>query len=567
MSERTIRDVALEKSFEQGGASGALAREVEWARTPLGPVEGWPESLRAAASLVLGHGFAMNIAWGPDLIQIYNDATAAIMGQKHPAAMGQAIRETWAEIWDFLEPVLGQVWKSGRPTTIPSSRFLIDRRGFLEEVYADITYSVVRDESGEVGGLLSTSIESTERVRGARRLRTLHTLATSAGSATTDEEACAGVMAALGESAHDVPFALLYLANGPSCEQARLAGGVHEGSLDGAPPASIPLAEGSAIDPRWPIARVLRDGIAERACQGRALALPVRRSAHEPSYGVLVAGLSPHLAFDDTYQGFLELVARDIAQSLAGVRALSEAREQAERVAEARVKETFLDVAAHELHTPLTSLKMRIQLATRQASETGVVDPEVLLNAHRAIERMGRLVDDLFNVAALKSHRLTLVRRPVDLAELCKRVADEQSLSSRRPVTLDLPAAPIEVEVDPHRMLQVISNLVANALKYSPAEAPVRLSVEKREEKREEKRGEVLLSVEDEGPGVDPPSRQRIFERFYRAPGIAVQQGSQVGLGLGLYIARSIVDEHGGRIWVEEREGPGSRFCVALPLG
>jgi signal transduction histidine kinase len=560
MSEATIRDAALQKAFEQGGASGAVARAVDWAKTPLGPVEGWPESLRAAAGLVLGHGFAMNIAWGPDLIQIYNDATAAIMGQKHPAAMGQAIRDTWAEIWDFLEPVLGQVWRSGRPTTIPSSRFLIERRGFLEEVYADITYSVVRDESGEVGGLLSTSIESTERVLGARRLRTLHSLASSAGSATTDEGACAGVMAALAESAHDVPFALLYLANGPSGDEARLAGSVNEGALDRVPPASILLGEEPAGDPRWPIARVLRSGVAERACLGRALALPVRRSAHEPSYGVLVAGLSPHLAFDDTYQGFLELVARDIAQSLAGVRALSEAREQAERTAEARVKETFLDVAAHELHTPLTSLKMRIQLATRQATETGVVDPEVLLNAHRAIERMGRLVDDLFNVAALKSHRLTLVRRPADLCELCKRVADEQGLGARRAVTLDLPAAPLLVEVDPHRMLQVITNLVANALKYSPADRPVLLSLQPRER-------EVLLAVEDEGPGVEPALRDRIFERFFRAPGIAVQQGSQVGLGLGLYIVRTIIDEHGGRAWVEPRPAQGSRFCVALPLG
>lgn len=552
---RTIRDAALEKAFEHGGASGALAREIDWAQTPLGPVEGWPESLRAAVGLVLGHGFAMNIAWGPDLIQIYNDATADIMGHKHPAAMGQAIRETWAEIWTFLEPVLGEVWRSGRPSTLGSTRFFIDRRGFLEEMYADITYSVVRDERGEVGGLLSTSIESTERVLGARRLRTLRDLSWSAVAATSDESACAGVMEALAGSAADIPFAFLYLSDA----QARLAGSVNASTLGAEAPAQMALDDEPPPGAPWPIARVLRSGAAEGACQGRALALPVRRSALEPSYGVLVAGLSPHLALDDAYRDFLGLVARDIAQSLAGVRALSEARAQAERVAEARVKETFLDVAAHELHTPLTSLKMRIQLATRQASESGVVDPEVLRNAHRAIERMGRLVDDLFNVAALKSHRLSLVRRRSDLGELCKRVADEQSLSSKRAVSVDVPDEPVWAEVDPHRVLQVVTNLVANALKYSPAEGAVSLALRVGDE--------LSITVEDEGPGVEPALRARIFDRFFRAPGIAVQQGSQVGLGLGLFIARSIVEEHGGRIWVEAREGPGSRFCVALPVG
>jgi signal transduction histidine kinase len=554
-----IRDAALDKAFEHGGASGALAREVDWARTPLGPVEGWPESLRAAVGLVLGHGFAMNIAWGPELIQIYNDATAAIMGHKHPAAMGQAIRETWAEIWSFLEPVLGEVWRSGRPTTMGSTRFFIDRRGFLEEMYADITYSAVRDERGEVGGLLSTSIESTERVLGARRLRTLRDLSSSAVAATNDESACAGVMDTLAGSAADIPFAFLYLCDAPDDAQARLAGSANASTLGAEAPALVPLGDEPPTGAPWPIARVLRSGAPERACEGRALALPVRRSALEPSYGVLVAGLSPHLALDDAYRDFLGLVARDIAQSLAGVRALSEARAQAERVAEARVKETFLDVAAHELHTPLTSLKMRIQLATRQASESGVVDPEVLRNAHRAIERMGRLVDDLFNVAALKSHRLSLVRRRSDLGELCKRVADEQSLSSKRAVALDVPGDPVWAEVDPHRILQVITNLVANALKYSPAEGVVSLSLRVGDE--------LSIAVDDEGPGVEPALRARIFDRFFRAPGVAVQQGSQVGLGLGLFIARSIVEEHGGRIWVEAREGPGSRFCVALPLG
>jgi len=570
MSGGTENNSALERAFACGGEAGACARAVDWASTPLGPIESWPHSLRAAASLVLGHGFAMNVSWGRDLCQIYNDATIPIMGRKHPTAMGQPVAETWAEIWEYLEPVLREVWQTGRPRTIRSNRFLIDRNGFLEEMFVDITYSVVRDDHGDVGGILSTSIEVTDRVLGERRLRTLRALDAAALSASSDAEVFRSAMDTLGQNPHDIPFAALYALEQGSAVRVG-ATGIHEGGHDF--PARVELGEESVSDAGWPLSRALIAGEGalvedlEARFGGRfgpvraALVLPARWEAQQPPYGALVVGLSPHLILDEAYQSFLELVARGIAVSLAGIRAVEEAREQATKLAESQLKDAFLGLAAHELNTPLTSLKLRIQLVARQLCQFGTVDAQILTNAQRAIDRMERLIGDLVSVAALRDKRMKLARARHELGEICQQAVDAQAIAPRDAVAVEVPGAPVLAIVDAPRIAQALGSLLSNALKFSPADKRVTLTLTTTD------RREAKICVRDEGPGIDEASARRLFERFYRVPGIEVQRGSQVGLGLGLYLTKSIVDEHGGRIWVETQPGVGSAFYFTLPLG
>ncbi|HEY2292714.1 MAG TPA: hypothetical protein VGM86_18590, partial [Thermoanaerobaculia bacterium] len=161
-----------------GGEMGALMRSIDWSRTAVGPVAGWPQSLRTALSILLETGFPMYIAWGPDFTQFYNDGYRPILGStKHPAAMGLSTRVTFAEIWNIIGPMFAGVM-TGTPTTLVDFLLPLDRHGFVEECYFIFSYSPIREEGGSVGGVLVTVTETTERVLGARRLRTLQELAT-----------------------------------------------------------------------------------------------------------------------------------------------------------------------------------------------------------------------------------------------------------------------------------------------------------------------------------------------------------------------------------------------------
>ncbi|MGZ3666595.1 MAG: sensor histidine kinase, partial [Ktedonobacterales bacterium] len=136
-------------------------------------------------------------------------------------------------------------------------------------------------------------------------------------------------------------------------------------------------------------------------------------------------------------------------------------------------------------------------------------------------------------------------------------VAD-QEVATGRNIVLQMPNVPVEVQADGTRLSQVLSNLLSNALKYSPAETPVFVEL-----KRD--RTGAHISVRDEGPGIPPEALPRLFKRFYRVPGIEVKHGTGVGLGLGLYLCQRLIDMHGGQLHVESTLGKGTTFEVILP--
>ena len=153
-----------------GGEAGALIRARNWSGSPLGPPAGWPMELRAVADLVLGSPLAMIILWGSDLIQVYNDAYAAVMGAKHPGGFGQPTRECWPEVWDFNAPIYEAV-SQGETRSFEGQRLTIGRHGRPEAAWFDLNYSPLRDGAGAVAGVLVTVVEVTGRARAEAALR------------------------------------------------------------------------------------------------------------------------------------------------------------------------------------------------------------------------------------------------------------------------------------------------------------------------------------------------------------------------------------------------------------
>src|ERR1700744_2959627 len=160
-------------AFVQGGGeAGALVRATAWARTPLGPIDGWSQSLRAIVGTLLHSRHPMFLWWGPQLVQIYNDAYLPSFGKgKHPAAMGQTGRDCWVEIWPIIWPQIAEVMRNGFASWNEDQLVPIFRNGRIEEVYWTYGYSPVYDDDGTIGGTLVVCTETTARVLSERRLR------------------------------------------------------------------------------------------------------------------------------------------------------------------------------------------------------------------------------------------------------------------------------------------------------------------------------------------------------------------------------------------------------------
>ncbi|GAC1326169.1 MAG: hypothetical protein NVSMB2_25090 [Chloroflexota bacterium] len=286
-----------------------------------------------------------------------------------------------------------------------------------------------------------------------------------------------------------------------------------------------------------------------------ALSAPI--TAGERRLGVLVIYAPRAPVFANSDLELVQLLADQSAVVLESRGLIEEAARVRAREEAARLKEDFLSSAAHDLKTPLTGLLTQAQLLDRRA-QRAPNDPVDRVGLARLVQQSRRLRDlvlELLDVSRLEQGSLIGERQALDLGDLLKTMVEREPEWER--VKLEVVAgAPLIVSVDLVRFEQVITNLVENALKYSPHDAPVRVSA--RGEGRE-----TVISVADTGIGVPRADQSLIFERFHR--GRNVDDRRFAGMGLGLYIARGIVQEHGGRIWVESQPGDGSTFFVSVP--
>src|SRR6516164_1950686 len=156
-----------------GGEMGALVRALDWSKTGLGPISAWPAHLKATISLMLPAKAQIVVFWGPELVALYNDAYAPTIGDKHPRALGRPAQESWTELWDDLEPLLRRVLETGETVFARDRPFYIERHGYPESVYFDISYSPIWGEAGKVEGVLCIVSETTERVVAQERQRLL----------------------------------------------------------------------------------------------------------------------------------------------------------------------------------------------------------------------------------------------------------------------------------------------------------------------------------------------------------------------------------------------------------
>jgi signal transduction histidine kinase len=258
--------------------------------------------------------------------------------------------------------------------------------------------------------------------------------------------------------------------------------------------------------------------------------------------------------------------AGEMARGRYGTRVSERGRDEVGRLARAfnvmaaelaetdRQRRDLVANVSHELRTPITALHAKLENVADGVEEA---DPETMRTMLAQTERLGRLVTQLLDLSRLESRAIPLERRPFEVAAVLEQAAREARLHAPDHVEILVETDPsLSVTGDPERVHQVIANLLENALRHSPAGGRVRLRAQPHG-------GGARIEVADEGPGIAPEEAERVFERFYRAD--AARSERDGGAGLGLAIARWIVDLHGGTIRAEPAEPHGCRMVVELP--
>jgi len=237
----------------------------------------------------------------------------------------------------------------------------------------------------------------------------------------------------------------------------------------------------------------------------------------------------------------------------------------------------FLSLVSHEVATPLTSLngdvqvaQLRLQRLQAEVIQEGI-SPAALEQRLGALQqslelaeaptrRLRRLITDVAEVAQIQSGKLDLHRVPCDLVRIVRETVEEQRLAwPNRAMELRLPEQAVMVKADQDRIGQVMTNYLTNALKYAPADRPIAVSLSQEAD-------HARVQVRDQGPGLLPEEQERIWQRFYRTPGVQAEKQVGGNLGMGLYICRSIITQHGGQTGVESTPRAGATFWFTLPL-
>jgi PAS domain S-box-containing protein len=558
-----------------GGTMGVLMRSKEWQGTPLGPIENWPQSLKVTAGICISSRFDLIVWWGPELIMLYNDSYCRTLGEKHPRALGTPGREVYPEIWDVIGPMLKHVLETGEATWSADLLLLLERNGYPEETYHTFSYTPIRDERGRVVGVITPVSETTDEVISQRRLLTLRDLASRSVDAKNEIEAWEFAAKALSGNPYDIPFAVLYKLSDDGAKAHSVASAgissndaflLNEVSLSSSDRIAdlirqvLQTGQPVEFDKLEELGISLPGGFWGVSPKDLIL-LPIGQTGQESAMGVLVAGVNRHKKIDEDYRGFLELVAGQIAKSVADARFLDAERKRAESLAALdRAKTAFFSNISHELRTPLTLILGPLEDLLSRGEESFAVRRGEIELTHRNALRLLKLVNTLLDFSRMEADRVQATYRPVELASATSEIASVfRSAIEKAGLQFDVQTENLGTQayVDPQMWEKIVLNLVSNAFKFTPA-GKITVAIRP-------VNGHAELSVQDTGVGIPKPEMPRIFERFHRVEG--THGRTHEGTGIGLALVQELVKLHGGTIQVESELGKGSRFIVSIPLG
>ena len=546
----------------------------DWSTTGLGPRGSWPVALRVLVDTCLESAFPLQMAWGPDLLVVYNEAYIPLLGaDKHPWALGRPARQVWPDVFPNDLATIAELQRTGGAVTRTDQQLIMDRHGYPEETYFSYSQSVIRDENGDPAGLFNAITETTDHILYERRLRVLRALgavsATGDGRDPSDavRAACRRAVTVLSGNRRSVPVAAVFLPD----EQDRpsLAEGYGfdvEVATDRGwlPTPPVPELFDTLTDGRVRLVEGVREQYAAALLAGpvgpllpnQVVLLPILVTGHSRPYGVLAVGVNPYTPVDEGFMEFAELAARQFGIILSDAIAYQLERSRLQAMADLdQAKSEFLQQVSHELRSPLTLLLPPLQELITDGAEPLTQHARTAIEAAvRAGHRLERMVDILLQVARADDGALEPDREPTDIAAATADIAEgfaATAATAGLTLTVKVPTEPVVAVVDRAMWTTIVTNLLGNAVKYTDRGAISAVLNTDGEQ--------VTLTVADTGVGIASADIGTVFDRFHQL------DTSRPGIGLGLTLVRDLVQAHGGQVTVTSDPGHGSVFTVTLP--
>jgi signal transduction histidine kinase/ActR/RegA family two-component response regulator len=524
-----------------GGEAGEVLRSTDWATNPLGPVASWPISLQTMVRAMLNTRQPTCLFWGPSLVSLHNDGFIPLLGEKHPAAMGQPARELWSDAWPVVGELLNGVASRGEAVMFAEMLIPIIRGGVLQDAWWNYSYSPAFDDAGDVVGVLVVATETTEAVAGRKALEAAKRDADRARQEFEDLFAQAPLPMAFLKG-EELRFSFVNEPYQRFVGRGVVGRRLAEAFSDDEVGYYLPLLQrvfetGEPMELKETLLRLLNPSgtVEERFIDVNY------RAVRDP---------------DGTIKGVLAVI-HDVTLPVVARSREHALRKSAERASIA--KDEFLALVSHELRTPLNAMLGWARLLDKESDPARL--EKGLTVIRRNAEAQSKLIEDILDVSRITSGKVVIESQRVELRRVIENAVDSiRPGAAAKGIALDVAAVDpsIQLVADENRLQQVVWNLLSNAVKFTPAGGKVQLRVEK-------KRSAVAIEIADNGKGIDAELLPHVFDRFIQGDASTTKRHG--GLGLGLAIVRHIVELHGGTVTARsEGEGRGATFHLSLPI-
>ena len=518
-------------------SASQIAELADWSASPLGSVDAWLPHLLWFARTALGASLPTMLLWGPQFVQIYNEAyRQAFMGDRHPAGMGQRTEQCWPEVWHFNAPIYQRVLNH-EAIFLENQEYILQGSSGPQVHFITLSYDPVEGDDGQVAGILITLLDVTRRVKAERENKVL--LDNSQETAKTLQtwfEQAPGFVAVLRGPKHTFE-----MANTAYCQ---LVG--HRDILGKPVLEALPEIRNQGFDVL--LDQVTRTG---EAYIGRSQPIAVQQATEGPAVERFL---------DFVYQPIVNKTGAVVGVFVQG-QDVTEQHHALQTLHEASYrKDEFLATLAHELRNPLASIR-QAALVAKRPQITEAQRSRSLDMIERQVQNLALLLDDLMNVSRISSGRLELRKERVELcATIRTAIESVQPASSLKAhtITFEAQPEPLWIQGDPLRLEQILLNLLTNAIKYTDREGAINVELSTTQKWIE-------VQVRDNGVGLELKDVEKIFGMFAQVK--SALDRSEGGLGIGLALSRGLAELHGGMLTASSSGlGKGAEFLFRLPI-